>query len=366
MSQSPFPSTIRPSARRTKRLARVRCGLLAGLCAALLLAGCTRDRVLPEPTITLSNVQSAAGPSSATGADAQPVDGEAASETPTPNVADGSSAEPLVEVQETPTPPSGTGDEQVDRVDEEGDFPAIEYIVQAGDSVSTIAEKFGTDAETLRQLNFIPNDEIYVGQPLRVPGGADITSEGIATPTPEPFRYVVQDGDMLSALAQRFDVDPTEIIQANTIGDDNNLLVGQVLIIPGYQPTGGAEGDAANDAGNGSTGNAGAEGGTVVHTVQDGEQLFAIAELYGVPAADIAAANGIQNANVIVPGQELLIPGITQAEFEAANRIVHTVQQGETLGEIALLYGVTQQSIIDANNITNPNILSPGSDLIIP
>jgi predicted RNase H-like nuclease (RuvC/YqgF family) len=49
-----------------------------------------------------------------------------------------------------------------------------------------------------------------------------------------------------------------------------------------------------------------ARGGT--HTVQRGETLASIADKYGVTVADIAAANGITNPNLITVGQELVIP----------------------------------------------------------
>jgi predicted RNase H-like nuclease (RuvC/YqgF family) len=51
---------------------------------------------------------------------------------------------------------------------------------------------------------------------------------------------------------------------------------------------------------------AAARGGT--HTVQRGETLASIADKYGVTVADIAAANGITNPNLITVGQELVIP----------------------------------------------------------
>jgi LysM repeat protein len=42
--------------------------------------------------------------------------------------------------------------------------------------------------------------------------------------------------------------------------------------------------------------------------VQQGETLYEISLRYGVPVADIAAANGIANINLIYLGQELVIP----------------------------------------------------------
>ena len=47
-------------------------------------------------------------------------------------------------------------------------------------------------------------------------------------------------------------------------------------------------------------------------------------------------------------------------------QIIYTVQAGDTLYSIALLYGSTVQAIADANNILNPNLIYPGSIILIP
>ena len=47
-------------------------------------------------------------------------------------------------------------------------------------------------------------------------------------------------------------------------------------------------------------------------------------------------------------------------------QIIYTVQAGDTLYSIARLYGSTMQAIIDANNILNPNLIYPGSVILIP
>ena len=58
-----------------------------------------------------------------------------------------------------------------------------------------------------------------------------------------------------------------------------------------------------------TTGSASSVGvGQQVHVVRQGETLFQISMQYGVPVADIAAANGISNINIIYLGQTLVIP----------------------------------------------------------
>ncbi|MGD9567907.1 MAG: LysM domain-containing protein [Sedimentibacter sp.] len=47
-------------------------------------------------------------------------------------------------------------------------------------------------------------------------------------------------------------------------------------------------------------------------------------------------------------------------------QIIYTIQPGDTLNGIAKLYGSNINAIIDVNNITNPNLIYPGSVILIP
>lgn len=297
--------------------------LVLTLTLALLISGCTRDRATPEPEATPAEA-------------GQPVVEPAVTRSTTP------AAEPTA----TPTaPPTETPEPKT-----------IPYTVQPNDTVSTVAEKFGITSQALRELNLLATDDLQVGQVLRVPNTPGVTAEGLPTPTPEPFTYTVQEGDTLFSIALKFDVSSNEIVAANTLADPNNVFVGQELLIPGYQPT----------TGNSSGGGATDPGAPAIHVVQAGEVLSAIAVKYGVSLDELIAVNRIANPNLVSPGTELVIPGLSAAELEAANQIVHVVQAGESLGSIATRYGISADAIIEANRITNPNLIRVGDRLIIP
>jgi len=55
----------------------------------------------------------------------------------------------------------------------------------------------------------------------------------LAPPTPTPVVYVIQPGDSLSAIADRYGMSVEELSQANDIADPNVIQVGQKLVIPG-------------------------------------------------------------------------------------------------------------------------------------
>ncbi|MCC6904692.1 MAG: LysM peptidoglycan-binding domain-containing protein [Anaerolineae bacterium] len=110
-------------------------------------------------------------------------------------------------------------------------------------------------------------------------------------------------------------------------------------------------------------------GGAVIHVVTWGESLGRIAQQYGVSIQSIVSANGLDSADRIYAGQRLTIPGVSsssQAGTGSAPSQTHTVQVGENLFRIALRYGLTVESIMSANGLTNPNQLFAGQSLNIP
>lgn len=315
----------------------------------LLLGACTREREEPEPTATLAlpdtAVQSTDGGSDP-GVTVQPpaADAQTDAATSTPGAAD------AAQTENTPTIASGAA-------------ATIDYRVQDGETISAIAAKFNIDVNTIRQLNYLTEDSIFAGQILRIPQTGDITPDGVATPTPAPFRYTVQPGDTLGSIADRYGIKPVRIVEVNNLLNPDNLFVGTELIIPDYTPTA-----AEVDAGSGdSTGAADTNTGNfVTHIVQPGEGLLEIAAQYGVDEGALAAANGIANRNLLRVGQQLVIPGVTVQEAAAARGAIHVVQSGESLASIALTYGVTVDEMVALNNLTNPDAIYVGQELIIP
>ncbi len=123
------------------------------------------------------------------------------------------------------------------------------YIVQAGDTLSDIAWRFGVTVEDLINANQIQDpDLIQVGQKIRIPTPevgeettptppSDVAGAQAAqtTPTHQPQVYIVQPGDTLYGIAMRLGVTVEELVEANRLSDPNYLRVGQELRIPGLE-----------------------------------------------------------------------------------------------------------------------------------
>ncbi|MDN4075913.1 LysM peptidoglycan-binding domain-containing protein [Fictibacillus terranigra] len=140
--------------------------------------------------------------------------------------------------------------------------------------------------------------------------------------------HVVQRGESVWAISQRYGVTINHIITANHLEEPNKLVSGLALVIPTAHR---------------------------MHTVRTGESLWKIAHKYGTTVQAILHINHITDPSRFHPGMVLVVPART-----------YTVQPGEKLWQIAQRYGTTVQEIMRANGIQNPNMISPGSVLIIP
>lgn len=110
------------------------------------------------------------------------------------------------------------------------------YVVQPGDTLRIIANRFGTTIDAIVAANGIVNiNVIYPGQVLVIPGrGSTLAPSNPITPTnPGGARvYVVQPGDNLFRIALRYGTTVNALAAANGITDVTRIYVGQTLIIP--------------------------------------------------------------------------------------------------------------------------------------
>ena len=112
------------------------------------------------------------------------------------------------------------------------------YTVQPGDTLSSIAARFGTSWTALASANHISDPNlIYPGQVLAVSGA----SSGYVAAAPQPAagggRYTVVSGDTLSSIAARFGTSWSALAQLNGISNPNFIYVGQVLRVTGSVST---------------------------------------------------------------------------------------------------------------------------------
>lgn len=99
----------------------------------------------------------------------------------------------------------------------------IEYKVEPGDSLSSIAEKFNVSLNTILWANDLTkSSEIKVGQKLIVPPVSGVI-------------YHIKKGDTLSEIAEKYKGKVDEIVAFNELSGENDIYVGDILIIPNGQ-----------------------------------------------------------------------------------------------------------------------------------
>ena len=229
------------------------------------------------------------------------------------------------------------------------------YIVRAGDTLGDLARHFGITWPAIMRANDIVYPyHIYVGQQLWIPStgspalnvanvepasvpdsptetvGAETTESPVETSAPaaepsQPIKlgsqlfYIVRAGDTLGDLARHFGITWPAILRANDIVYPYHIYVGQQLWIP-----------------------------------STGSPALNVVEVEPAPVPDSPTESPAETSEPAPDGPP---PG---DYFE------HTIQFGETLGILAIYYGVTVQDLIAANNIDDANRIESGQALWIP
>ena len=166
-----------------------------------------------------------------------------------------------------------------------------EYVVQRGDSLTKIATLFNTDINSIKKINDLTSNTIFIGQVLKVPNVVNDNNSGEV----EYQEYVVKRGDSLWKIARDFNTTVNQILELNML-DSANLQIGDVLKIP-------VDVDDGIDINNYLNDNS----FTNSYVVKQGDSLWSIARQYGVSVNDLKAINNL-NSNLLSIGQELIIP----------------------------------------------------------
>ncbi|MEZ9042706.1 MULTISPECIES: N-acetylmuramoyl-L-alanine amidase [unclassified Vibrio] len=158
-------------------------------------------------------------------------------------------------------------------------------------------------------------------------------------------QHKVSRGESLSVIASKYGTSTQTLMKFNNL-KSSSLAIGQVLKIPGSAST--------------SSSSSAVQTKTITHTVKSGEYLGKIASRYKVSVADIKRENRLKSETVRV-GQKLRIT----VEVKDVPLRKHKVARGDYLGKIASKYGVSVNSIRQANKLKSDS-LAIGQVLIIP
>ena len=108
---------------------------------------------------------------------------------------------------------------QVLKIIEDNNVNTITYIVQSGDTLYKIANKYNTTVSDIMKLNNLSSNLLSIGQELLIP-----------TEIEEVITYTVQSGDTLYKIANKYNTTVNDLISKNGL-NSTILSIGQILVI---------------------------------------------------------------------------------------------------------------------------------------
>ncbi len=210
----------------------------------------------------------------------------------------------------------------------------VHHRIRSGETLSTIARKYGVAMSEIKRFNKIKGSLIRAGHNLviPIPRGRKQYREYVASHSPKPVRkkhqaparpvenvpgrnrevYIVKNGDSLWEVARRFGVSVNEIREWNGLGHSRLIKPGQPLNIWLLPQNGSPKPPMLAKAGNDllsqvpGLSDAGQKGQT--YTVRPGDTLWDIAQAHNVSIRDLKRWNG-KRSNTIKPGEKLVVRG---------------------------------------------------------
>ena len=234
----------------------------------------------------------------------------------------------------------------------------FDYTVAAKDNLNLIAERFATTVAEIKKLNNLSNNNLQVGQVLKVPftksGNATNPSPTIAKETetaPPPVagnlvtEHTVKPKEYLGVIAKQYGITVEDLKQANGLSS-NNLSIGQVLKIPvktgTEQPQNTVALTTASPIKPAETKNSAPVSApnlpkkadpSFEHIVAAGETIYSIAQKYQLTTYQLKNYNNL-SSNDLTVGQKLIIKGekpIAVSPTTANNNEGEPAEDAETL-----------------------------------
>lgn len=181
------------------------------------------------------------------------------------------------------------------------------YEVGAGETLTQVAQRTGTSAAVIKQINELSSTKLRAGQELRVPESSALPAKvamaaaRVDRPGSQASRgrfHVVRRGESLSTIARRHGVSTNTLAAWNGMATSDTLRAGRKLTVRSGGGSRAAQGTVASD------------GSKTTYTVRSGDTLWHIAQRFSVSVSQLLSWNGLSKSSLLKPGQRLTVrPG---------------------------------------------------------
>jgi LysM repeat protein len=222
------------------------------------------------------------------------------------------------------------------------------YKVKKGDTLYSIAEKFGVDVQELKDFNNLKSEKIIEGQELKIPTKG--TAKKQKKETQEYGTYVVQKGAKLEHVAKKLGVSQRELEELNPGLKGKWLTKGTVVKVPKQEQKKETR-----------------EESYTVYKIKKGGRLEHVAKSLGVSQKELERLNPELKGKWLSAGTEVKVPikGKEEEEPKVPYK-TYVVQKGAKLEHVAKKLGVSQKELEELNPGLKGKWLTKGTVVKVP
>jgi len=237
----------------------------------------------------------------------------------------------------------------------------VQYKVKHGDTVGKIALLFDVSEGEVEDWNGISGSKIRVGQMLTIYSEkTDPAKNTVSKSSPDTQKYTVADGDTPYSISKKFGISIDELIEMNNLDKNNPLIrIDQVLDVK----------TSASIAGITIKKSAPPAGDLFQYAVSPGDNLFRIAQNFSITINELMSSNNITENDKIHVGDMLQIPRTRTTFTNnkpldlSAGIVYYQVKQGDNLWNIAESFGIPVQNLFKVNDLNKDSVLMPGDTI---
>ena len=229
-----------------------------------------------------------------------------------------------------------------------------QYVVQSGDSLNSIANKYKFTVAQLADMNGLrTNAGLQVGQKISLTPQsekASLVSTSNRTKSENSATYTVESGETLASIARKNKMTLKDLLDLNGLTSTSILQVGQTLKV-------GADAPAKTQSNERPTAKSNSSKDTESYTVKSGESMNLIASKFDITVKELADLNKLNARAGLQRGQVIQVPKKTTD---------YKIRSGDSLNRIANKFGITIDQLAEMNGLKSNAVLQLGATIKVP